>query len=213
MTCQASFAIGDNRVRRYPMAIAPFIAVETPDPPAASGLPQLMRVGESLYLVGDAPPLDSAWEVKEHTPIVQMLCPSRLEAGENEVEISILAGPDVPAMLDLTALVYPEFFRLRTLELGAYLGIYQNGRLAAMAGERMYLTGYREISAVCTHPDFIGRGYAACLIRRLVNAILDRNEVPFLHVSRDNERAKSLYQYLGFTSRCELPLWSLKRQR
>lgn len=195
------------------MAITPFIGVEQPDSLAATCLSQIMAVGESLYLVGDAPSLSADWEVKAHTPIVQMLCPSRLEAGENNVEISLLSNPDIPAMLELTALVYPEFFRLRTLELGAYLGIYQNGRLAAMAGERMYLTGYREISAVCTHPDFTGRGYAACLIRRLVNAILDRNEVPFLHVSRDNERAKSLYQYLGFTSRCELPLWSIKRLR
>jgi predicted GNAT family acetyltransferase len=141
-----------------------------------------------------------------------MLCSSRIEIAEPEVEICALADADIPAMLELTALVYPEFFRTRTLELGAYSGIYQNGRLAAMAGERMYLTGYREISAVCTHPDFTGRGFAAALVAQVTNAILERNEVPFLHVSRDNLRAKSLYERLGFIARCELPLWAVRAQ-
>lgn len=195
-------------MKRYPSAVGPFIAVSVPE--VEIDLSTLVAADESLYFVGLAPSLSSEWQLQELTPIVQMLCPSRIELAEPEPEISALGNSDIPAMLELTALVYPEFFRARTLELGAYSGIYQDGRLAAMAGERMHLTGYREISAVCTHPDFTGRGYAAALVRQVTNAILERNEIPFLHVSRNNERAKSLYERLGFIARRELPLWSCR---
>jgi ribosomal protein S18 acetylase RimI-like enzyme len=209
LTCHRDFAVGNEQVKRYPSAIGPFIAVPTAENVAEPYLSRIVAAGETLYFVGVAPQLSAEWQLTEHGPIVQMLCPSRIELAENDVEISILSDPDIPAMMELTALVYPEYFRARTAELGAYLGIYLNGRLAAMAGERMHLTGYQEISAVCTHPDFTGRGYAAILVSRLVNAILERNEVPFLHVSRNNERAKSLYERLGFIARRELPLWAM----
>ncbi|MBE7555933.1 MAG: GNAT family N-acetyltransferase [Anaerolineales bacterium] len=75
-----------------------------------------------------------------------------------------------------------------------------------MAGERLWLEGYREISTVCTHPDFRGRGYARQLVSRLVNTILDEGITPFLHVMHDNKRAKSIYESLGFVERRRLPL-------
>lgn len=208
LTCHADFAIGDEQVKRYPSEIGPFIAV--PSPEIKVDLSALVAADESLFFVGVAPSLSAEWQLRELGPIVQMFCSSRIELAESDAGIGKLSDSDIPAMLELTALVYPEFFRARTLELGAYLGIYQNSRLAAMAGERMHLTGYREISAVCTHPDFTGRGYAAALVRQVTNAILERNEVPFLHVSRDNLRAKALYERLGFVARRELPLWAVK---
>jgi ribosomal protein S18 acetylase RimI-like enzyme len=191
--------------------MAPFIGVSSSDAPVAAQLSRLVAVDESFYFVGVAPQLPPPWKMEEHAPIVQMLCFSRADAAKNDAEISILSDADIPAMMELTSLVYPEFFRSRTAELGTYLGIYKNERLVAMAGERMHLTSYREISAVCTHPDHIGQGYARRLINHLVNVILGRNEIPFLHVSSDNARAKSLYESLGFTSRCSIPLWSVKR--
>ena len=211
LTCHSHVALGNEYVKRYPPAMAPFIGVPASDAPGAAHLSQLVAAGESCYFVSVAPSLSSEWEMEEHAPIVQMLCPSHLDTAKSDIEISTLSDADVPAMMALTSLVYPEFFRPRTAELGTYLGIYKNEKLVAMAGERMHLTGYREISAVCTHPDYLGRGYARCLISRLVNVILGRNEIPFLHVSGDNARAKSLYEDLGFTSRCSIPLWSVKR--
>jgi predicted GNAT family acetyltransferase len=95
--------------------------------------------------------------------------------------------------------------------MGEYFGIRQNGRFAAMAGERMKLHGMAEISAVCTHPDFTGRGYAARLINLLVRKQLQRGITPFLHVNETNMRARSLYARLGFADRTLLPLWLLKR--
>ena len=210
LTCHSDFAIGNEQVKRYPSAIGPFIAVPSEEAVEESYLSGIVAAGETLYFVGVAPRLSAQWQLTEHGPIVQMLCPSRINVAENDTQISLLSKPDIPAMIDLTALVYPEYFRARTCELGTYLGIYLDGRLAAMAGERMYLTGHQEISAVCTHPDFTGRGYAALLVSQVTNAILERNEIPFLHVSRDNLRAKSLYERLGFIARCELPLWAVR---
>jgi predicted GNAT family acetyltransferase len=102
--------------------------------------------------------------------------------------------------------VYPHYFRARTIEMGRYLGIYSGDTLVAMAGERMGMDRHQEISAVCTHPDFTGRGYAQRLVAELNNAILDSGRLPFLHVSHVNTRAKSLYQRMGYTHRTDVAL-------
>ena len=112
-------------------------------------------------------------------------------------------------MLELTALVFPGFFRPRTLEMGEYLGIYHGSRLAAMAGERMRLDGFQELSAVCTHPDYTGRGYAQRLLSLLCRRAFERGFTPFLHVYADNARAIGVYRRLGFEDRKLLPLWLL----
>ena len=109
-------------------------------------------------------------------------------------------------LLDLTARVYPHYFRPRTIAMGRYFGIYDGDRLAAMAGERMHCEGHREISAVCTHTDFLGRGQARRLIALSTNRILGAGERPFLHFSHENTRAKALYERLGFAFRSDVPL-------
>ena len=116
-----------------------------------------------------------------------------------------------PDVLALTALVYPHYFRPRTMDLGRYFGIYQEGRLAAIIGERMGMDDCQEISAVCTHPDFNGRGYARRLLAWLSNDVLDRGRTPFLHVSHENHRAKQLYERGGYRDRRDIGFWSLRR--
>jgi ribosomal protein S18 acetylase RimI-like enzyme len=209
---QAPFAVGGASAKRYPAEVAPFCAVPTADATAESELAEIITVGEELYLCGVAPQLSAAWKMEERAPVLQMIYASDRKLAADAVQIRLLSEADLPAMLALTTLVFPEYFRPRAPQLGTYLGIEQAGGLAAMAGERMYLSGHRELSAVCTHPDFLGRGFAQALISRLVNDMLERNEIPFLHVGRNNERAKSIYERLGFTTRCSLPLWSIQRQ-
>jgi len=113
-------------------------------------------------------------------------------------------------VLALTALVYPHYFRARTMELGRYFGIYREGRLAAMIGERLGTDRHQEISAVCTHPDFVGQGHARRLLAWLSNDVLARGRLPFLHVSRDNDRAMRLYEQNGYQLRRTIPFWSLQ---
>ena len=103
-------------------------------------------------------------------------------------------------MIELTALTKPGPFGPRTHELGTYVGIRDGGKLVAMAGERLKVPGYTEVSAVCTHPDHLGKGYARVLMKEVMRAIRERGETPFLHVRGDNARAIALYERLGFRS-------------
>ncbi len=104
-------------------------------------------------------------------------------------------------MVELTALTKPGPFGPRTHELGHYVGIRDGGKLVAMAGERLKVPGYTEVSAVCTHPDHLGKGYAAALISEVMRAIRERGETPFLHVRAHNRRAIAVYERLGFRIR------------
>ena len=222
-TSQAKFALGGDRARRFPRQVAPFVAVPSESTSDAE-LAQLTEQGESVCLVGVAPRL-SSWKVEKQSAILQMLCGQMLcgqmlceqmicssrSEPDASAGISQLSEADLGAILGLTALVYPAYFRARTVELGDYFGIYQDGRLAAMAGERLHPNGYQEISAVCTHPDFQGRGYAGRLVAHLANRILERGETPFLHVDAGNTRATSVYERLGFKARRSIPLWVIRR--
>jgi len=206
----ASFARMRGGAGRYPPDVAPFVAVGSPEPGASADLAALVDEGESVLFVGPCPELPGGWNVQAPVPIAQMVCASRLDEVAGPA-ITELSGPQLADMLALTALVYPHYFRPRTPEMGRYLGIYQGNTLAAMAGERMGFDGYQEISAVCTHPDYTGRGYAQRLVAELTNSSFDAGRIPFLHVSNENKRAKTLYERLGYVQRTDIPLWSVRR--
>jgi predicted GNAT family acetyltransferase len=104
-------------------------------------------------------------------------------------------------MIELTTLTKPGPFGPRTHELGTYLGIRREGKLVAMAGERLKVPGYTEVSAVCTHPEYLGNGYAQALMSAVMRGIRERGETPFLHVRGDNDRAIKVYEKLGFRTR------------
>ena len=112
-----------------------------------------------------------------------------------------MGAEDAREMVELATLTKPGPFGLRTHELGTYVGIRCEGKLVAMAGERLKVLGYTEISAVCTHPDHTGKGYARVLMEEIMRGIGERGEIPFLHVRRDNTRAVALYERLGFGTR------------
>jgi predicted GNAT family acetyltransferase len=116
----------------------------------------------------------------------------------------VLTADDVPAMLDLVAVAKPGPFFPRTIELGRYIGVEEDGRLLAMAGERLRLTGFTEISAVCTHPDGRGRGIAAALTDEVAADVIRRGETPFLHVAEGNGNALRLYHRLGYERRTDI---------
>lgn len=122
-----------------------------------------------------------------------------------------LHSSNTDEMLALVELTKPGPFGNRTPEMGRYLGIRQNGQLAAMAGERLRLPGYTEISAVCTHPNHRGRGYASSLVSVLIREVRERNEIPFLHVAVENLGAIRVYETLGFKTRRAMHLAVVKR--
>lgn len=114
-------------------------------------------------------------------------------------------------MRELTQIAFPDFFRERTADLGLYLGIHESPKLAAMAGERLALTGLQEISGVCTHPDFTGRGLARRLTRALLSRHRQRGVRSFLHVSEGNTGARRLYESTGFVVRASLLMCKVER--
>lgn len=209
-TRHSSFAVMAEHAGRYPAEVAPFAAVDCAHPRMAEQLEPLVKRGESVYLLGVAPPLEGRWTVASPVLLPQMVCETSAPVRPGP-EPTLLSDANRQDMLALAALVFPGFFRSRTLEMGRYIGIYHGPLLAAMAGERLCLEGYQEISGVCTHPEFLGRGYAQRLVALLTNASLQRNEVPFLHVHPDNVRAISVYERLGYVRRTAVPMWAVTR--
>jgi ribosomal protein S18 acetylase RimI-like enzyme len=195
---------------RFPAEYAPFLGVARADVDAGEALDALVAPGESVYLLGVAPRVPAGWRLDAFGDLAQMVCTSSIDLvdGPDIIDLSAAHRDDV---LSLTALVYPHYFRSRTMDLGRYFGIYQDGRLAAMIGERLGTDAFQEMSAICTHPDFNGCGYARRLTAFLSNDTLQRGRTPFLHVSHENGRAMRLYQQLGYRPRRDIPFWSLQR--
>ncbi|HEU5468862.1 MAG TPA: GNAT family N-acetyltransferase [Steroidobacteraceae bacterium] len=207
-TQHAGLAITADGAARYPAAIVPFAAIGEPSPRAADQLASLVDDAESVFVVGVAPAPPPGWQLEPKKPVLQMVCKSRAPDIPGP-PVRAMTDAEVPDMVALTELVFPGFFRARTLEMGRYCGIYDGARLAAMAGERMRLDGYQELSAVCTHPGYTGRGYAQRLLAILCNSAFDRGFTPFLHVYADNSRAIGVYRKMSFVDRTVLPFWAL----
>ena len=207
MTQHAGLALTADGAARYPASIVPFAAIGEPSARAASQLTSLVDDAESVFVVSVAPEPPPGWQLEPKKPVLQMICPTRAPEVPGP-PVRTMTAAEAPDMIALTDLVFPGFFRPRTLEMGSYLGIYDGSRLAAMAGERMRLDGYQELSAVCTHPDYTGRRYAQRLLAILCNSAFDRGFTPFLHVYADNERAIGVYRKMNFVDRTVLPFWA-----
>jgi predicted GNAT family acetyltransferase len=149
--------------------------------------------------------------VVRDVPLAQMVWSGSVDA-QDENGVEQLSIADVDEMLALTELTKPGPFGKRTPELGTYLGIRDGGRLVAMAGERLRLPGFTEVSAVCTHPEYQGRGFARMLISAVVRQITERGETPFLHVAQVNTRAIRVYEELGFKTRILQTAFALQRE-
>jgi ribosomal protein S18 acetylase RimI-like enzyme len=187
-----------GNARRYPSAVAPFLAL--PDRPTEqdwADATALLGPGTTGALMRPALPVPDSLKVDLEIPLVQFVAPASLPAPDPEVVL--LGVDDVPEMLALVALTDPGPFRSRTIELGTYLGIRREGELIAMAGTRFALPTHTEISAVCTHPAHQGQGLATRLIRAVAAQIATSGRTPFLHTGASNTTAIALYNKLGFT--------------
>lgn len=208
-TLHAAIALGGDRLRRYPADVAPFLAVPDPGPLADDELAALVG-DDTVLLVGPTPEVPRGWRLESLGEILQMVCARPIEplAGP---PIIALGGAHRPVVLALTALVYPHYFRPRTMDLGRYAGVVDGERLAAMVGERMGFPGHRELSAMCAHPDHAGRGLARHLLAYATNRLFEEGATPFLHVSPTNTRAIRLYEQNGYVTRAAIAFSSLQR--
>jgi ribosomal protein S18 acetylase RimI-like enzyme len=118
-----------------------------------------------------------------------------------------------PEMVALAALTKPGPFDLRTMDFGHYHGFFENGKLVAMTGQRLHVYNYAEVSAVCTHPEHLGKGYATALLQHQLQLIINEGKIPFLHVRDDNQRAISVYERLGFKYNGPMHFYFLKSRK
>jgi predicted GNAT family acetyltransferase len=173
----------------------------SPSPEAYHRLAELVQPeGVAGIVLTEPASLPAEWTLGKQMRIAQMTA-GLVQSNAKSHPFVELGQADAPRMLDLCERTKPGPFKVRTHELGTYLGIKIEGRLVAMAGERLRLTGFTEISAVCTDPDYRGRGYAQLLVSELMRRIFARRETPFLHVKTDNTDAIHVYEKLGFRVR------------
>ena len=206
-TRHAHLALGNALARRYPVDISPIAGLPNAGAANIAALEALVDVGDTMATPGPYVPscrrTGRCCCPAPDDPHGRATLPGRRRC---------FAWPeDVPEMLALVELTQPGPFRPRTIELGRFLGIRENGKLVAMAGERMWIGDCHEVSGVCTHPGVQGRGYAKALMARVINRMLRSGETPFLHVESPNVRAIAVYRALGFVTRAAFPLLYAKR--
>jgi len=202
-TRQAHFAKGSDKTLCYDRDVAKFAATTGAAPAALDELAGHLADDNDLMIFLQAESVSLPDNLTAHldTEGVQMVWQSAQPERACDHEIIALGPADIPEMLELTALTKPGPFGPRTIEMGDYWGIRIDGRLAAMSGERMNLSGFTEVSGVCCHPDFQGRGLATALSVYTANKIAARGDTPFLHAFAANEGAIRLYERLGFKLR------------
>jgi predicted GNAT family acetyltransferase len=211
-THQAPLSEGNALARRFLRDVNLFASARDDSSQALAALTELVRPGETVFLL-QVPDnvIPSGFVVARASTGVQMVATRRVPSEPTRADILALGDADVAEMLALARLTEPGPFLPRTHTMGTFLGVRIGGRLAAMAGERMHFPGYTEVSGVCTHPDFRGRGLARALSAAVTRQIEARGERPFLHAWKNNQPAISLYESLGFAVRSEVNVAVLER--
>lgn len=206
------FSHGTEQVKYFDAEVSPYAGFPEDYVHGFEELYQLLPAGRRiLYAKPTAIQHPQGWQVQHEIEGLQFVY-----EGQNIIEgdfrnIVPLTTAHVDAMIELVKLTKPGPFDKRTIEFGSYYGIFENNQLVAMTGQRLHVEHYTEISAVCTHPDFTGKGYAAALMQHQLQIILGNGEQPFLHVRANNDRAVELYKRLGFRITRPMHFYFMKR--
>lgn len=206
------FAGGNDIAKYFPKEVSPFVGI----PEVSAGNFNLLYdiIPFESHFIFIAPHdivIPEQWEIVHYLKCLQMVFEGEVPADFADEDLLSLTEQHVPQMLELTQLTNPGPFIERTIEFGHYRGIFDGDKLVAMAGQRLNPTPYAEISAVCTHPNYLGRGYAGKLLLNQAKRIKAASEIPFLHVKSENERAIKVYEKLGFVTRKEMSFYVLRK--
>lgn len=193
---------------RFHRDVAPFSGLR--DDSSWDDLAALVGVGKPAILFTPRLTLPDDWTTDVRFECLQLVADNVKERGR-ETDLVDLGPDDVPEMLELVDQTRPGPFGPRTIELGRYIGHRIDGRLVAMAGERMRCPGFVEVSAVCTTPECRGKGLGGALTLAIVEHIRAKGDEAFLHVKNDNTNALRLYLSLGFTVRREIDVVIARR--
>jgi ribosomal protein S18 acetylase RimI-like enzyme len=168
-------------------------------------------LADSFFIVGEEPKLPDGLVIKKNLVCLQMITNERITIREKDTIIK-LTDQHSQDLFELVNLVQPGYFRKNTFLLGEYFGIFKDDQLIAVTGERMKMDAITEVSAVVTHPDHTGKGYAKQLVAHTVNNILRQKKIACLHVTESNIGAIKLYEQLGFKLRRKISFWHVGRQ-
>lgn len=200
---QTQFAVGHGPTRRYHRDFSPIAGFEDLARPDLGILREVSEAGDRVYTDGWSGQASEGWEVVKETTMWKMVFSGSLPDEPESSDIVELDSSHAEQALELALLTNPGPFGIRTIELGKYYGIFDGTRLIAMAGERTQCGDLRELSGVCTHPDYVGKGYAARLSNKVIRYQMLQGQTSFLHVVSGNEGAHHLYKKLGFVDDLE----------
>ena len=195
---QARFAAGVGDARRYARGFSPIVGFRNPQRPDLPALAPFCAPDEHFYCDIWSGPVPANCRVEKEATMLKMVWEGNMPACDEAPDAVPLSAQHAQQAVDLAALTNPGPFGIRTIELGEYFGYFDGPRLVAMAGERMAAGMLREVSGICTHPQYQGRGLAKRLTSKLVRRQMQRGETPFLHVMTDNAVARALYERMGF---------------
>lgn len=204
-----SFAVDYSSIKFYHPDYCPFGGFEKGDAISKS-IDEYSVMVDSFFVVGEKPLLSKELKLNKELVCLQMIVYNPIDIAINDPIIK-LTDEHSDALYELVNLVQPGYFKIKTALLGNYYGIIKDGGLVAVTGERMQMNDFIEVSAVVTHPNHTGKGYAKQLVVHTVNEIFKQNKTPYLHVIKDNTGAIQLYKKLGFEIRRKISFWNITK--
>ena len=211
-TGESHQAQGSAHAKYFDEEVSPFAGFDTDTETGFRELHELLPAGRRiLFATPEEIDIPNNWQLKAEVKGLQFVYPGDSRPANPSMEPVPLNETHVQEMVALAALTKPGPFNRRTISFGHYHGFFENGKLAAMTGQRLHINDYTEISAVCTHPEHTGKGYAAALLLHQLTIILSQHQWPFLHVRGDNNRAIEIYKRLGFKKNRTMNFYFLER--
>jgi len=213
LTGNQQLSNGTDEVKYFMPEVSPFVAVHENTDHALHLLDEVIPFNSPIGVITTVPlSIPEPWTLLQRVDGIQMVYDAIAEQPSGNHAIRPLTDAHIPDMIALTQLTRPGPFSARTIEFGHYEGIFDENKLVAMTGQRLHAFNYAEVSAVCTHPDHLGKGYARQLIASQLYRIQQAGGIPFLHVRSDNKRAIQVYETMGFTTRTEIYFYFIKRK-
>jgi len=209
----SSLGFGNNKIKKFKPEISSFAGLSSNDADHFRELNELLEANQVTAVFSPDNRLDvEPLKLIDKIEGFQMIFNENVNDFKDRKDVVELSEKDVPAMLSLTKLSPPGPFLEGTINFGNYRGIFDGNLLVAMAGHRLHSDPFVEISAVCTHPDYLGKGFARKLILSFITDLQSDNKIPYLHVRADNVRAINIYKRMGFEMRSQMIIYVLKKE-